>query len=259
MTSAPLHRPRILAVAAVLIAAVGVVLGVGVAPVSAADNATVYLVQGLPDRTVDLAIDGKVVARDVAGATLSSPIAVQAGERTLTFTSEGATVLERTMKVAAGDSTDIVLHLPVDPQAAPVVTLFDNSTAAVPSGKAALTVAHTASVPPADIRVDGKVLFANIANGEALNLVVPGGTYKVDIVPTGKTSPVVLGPIDLDVTSGSLNRVFAVGDPNSDDMRVVVQQLRAETAGSAVPGRVDSGTGGQASGQSALAILPRLR
>ena len=36
----------------------------------------------------------------------------------------------------------------------------------MPKDKAKLTVAHTAAVPPADIRVDGKVLFENVANGE---------------------------------------------------------------------------------------------
>ena len=62
-------------------------------------------------------------------------------------------------------------------------------------GKATLVVAHTAAVPPADIRVDNKVLFANIANGESLKLTVPVATYKVAIVPTGETKPVLLGPL----------------------------------------------------------------
>ena len=52
-------------------------------------------------------------------------------------------------------------------------------------------------MPPADIRVNGKVLFKDVANGESLNLVVPVATYGVDIVPTGKTSPVYLGPLKL--------------------------------------------------------------
>ena len=76
------------------------------------------------------------------------------------------------------------------------------------------------AVPPADVRVNGKVFFANIANGESLNLVVPADTYAVDIVPAGASSPVVLGPLDLTVKGGSLNRVFAVGDPTSSSMRV---------------------------------------
>ena len=66
-------------------------------------------------------------------------------------------------------------------------------------GKARLVVAHTAVVPPADVRVDGTVLFSNIANGEALTLVVPGGTYNVDIVPAATSGPVVFGPVPVAV------------------------------------------------------------
>lgn len=209
---------------------------------------TLYLVQGLPDTLVTLAIDGEEVAADVEGATLAGPFEVSAGAHTLAFSDDDGTLLSRRVRVGAGDSTDVVLHLPVDPTADPVVTTFDNAAEPVPADKAALMVTHTAAVPPADIRVDGAVLFSNVANGESLSLVVPAGTYAVDIVPTGQDAPVVLGPLDLTVTGGSLTRVFAVGDPESDDMRVVVQVLDLADTGSARPSTVATGTGGQAAG-----------
>ncbi len=240
--------------AAVLAVGAGTV-ALGASPVTAADTGVFYVVQGLPDKTVDIAVDGSTIASSVPGATLKGPFTLSAGTHKVTFTSGGSTLLERTMPVKAGDNTDVVLHLPVDPTGAPVVTLYDNKVTPVPAGKASVTVAHTAAVAPADIRVDGKVLFANIANGEALNLVVPAGTYSVDIVPAGQTSPVVLGPLDLKVASASLNRVFAVGDPASDDMRVVVQVLAAAGSASGVPGRVDTGTGGQAVGATVSPLL----
>ncbi len=209
---------------------------------------TLYLVQGLPDTVVTMSIDGDEVASGVEGASLAGPFEVAAGAHTLAFTSNGDELLSRGLRVGEGDSTDVVLHLPVDPAGDPVVTTFDNTSEPVPADKAALVVTHTAAVPPADIRVDGEVLFSNVANGESLSLVVPAGTYAVDIVPTGQDDPVVLGPLDLTVTGGSLNRVFAVGDPESDDMRVVVQVLDLADAGSARPSMVDTGTGGQAVG-----------
>lgn len=245
---APTYRRRLAAVAAAVAAFALIGLGGQPAASGAGGTGSLYLVQGLPDRSIDLAIDGDQVVSAVEGATLAGPFSVDEGSHTLTFTEDGTTVLERRMSVAAGDSTDIVLHLPVDPSADPVVTLFDNAADAVPANKASLTVAHTAAVQPADIRVDGEVLFANVANGESLNLVVPVGTYSVDIVPTGKTKPVVLGPLDLTVQGGSLNRVFAVGDPGSDDMRVVVHVLDLADSGSGVPSMVDTGSGGQAVG-----------
>ena len=211
--------------------------------------------QGLPDRTVDVAVDGDAVAKDVKGATLTAAVRLDTGSHTLTFSSSGTQLLQRSITVKSGSSTDVVLHLPVDPKGDPVVTLFDNTSTPVPAEKASVTVAHTAAVPPADIRVGGKVFFANIANGESLNLVVPVDTYSVDIVPAGANSPVVLGPLDLTVKGGSLNRVFAVGDPTSSSMRVVVHVLPLTPTGSPAPDLVDTGTGGQAAGNGADALL----
>ena len=116
----------------------------------------------------------------------------------------------------------------------------------MPSDKANLTVAHTATVPPADVTVNGKVLFSDIANGQALSLVVPVGTYSTAIVPHDEDSPVYLGPLKLTVKGGALNRVYAVGDPEKKTMNVVVHVIDVPKSGSKKPKKVDTGTGGQA-------------
>jgi hypothetical protein len=209
------------------------------------DTATLYLVQGLPGAAIDVAVDGKTVAQDAQTTSVVGPIAVSTGTRTLTFTDgDGKVVAENTVDARAGSSSDLVLHLTTAAGDPPVVTEFANDLTGVPSDKASLTVAHTAAVPPADIRVDGQVLFANVANGESLNLVVPAGTYSVDIVPAGESSPVVFGPVDLTVQGGSLNRVYAVGDPAATTMNVAVHVLKLPESGSVPPTMVDTGTGG---------------
>ena len=75
------------------------------------------------------------------------------------------------------------------------MTVYKYDAGKVPKGKARLVVSHVAAVPPADIVVNGQVLFANIANGESLELVVPVATYKVSIVPSEKKEPVFFGPV----------------------------------------------------------------
>ena len=248
-------RRRACLTGAVALVAGAAAVTLGTSAGAAADGGVIYVVQGLPDRTVDVAVDGETVARGVKGATLTDALRIDAGSHTITFTSDGKRLLERSLTVKSGGSTDVVLHLPVDPAGDPVVTLFDNTSTPVTADKASVTVAHTAAVPPADIRVNGKVFFANVANGESLNLVVPADTYAVDIVPAGATSPVVLGPLDLEVKGGSLNRVFAVSDPTSSSMRAVVQVLPLTATGSPAPDLVDTGTGGQAAGDPAEALL----
>jgi hypothetical protein len=211
----------------------------------AAETATLYVVQGVPDATIDVAVDGAPVSQDVQTAAVVGPFTVSAGSRVITFTDDaGAVVAENTIDAPAGSSADLVLHLTTAAGDPPVVTQFPHDLTGVPSDKASLTVAHTAAVPPADIRVDGQVLFANVANGESLNLVVPVGSYSVDIVPTGQSSPVVFGPVDLAVQGGSLNRVYAVGDPAAGTMNVAVHVIELPESGSPQPTMVDTGDGG---------------
>lgn len=226
-------------------------------PSYAADKAQVYVVQGLPGRTVDVAFDGHVVARGIKTAAVVGPFSIRSGSRKVTFSDGGKVLLERMFSVKPKSSWDVVVHLPAEAKTKPAVTVFRNDTTAVPAGKAALVVAHTAQVPPADIRVDGKVLFKNVANGQSLDLVVPVQTYKVAIVPAGKSTPVLLGPVDLTVKSGALNRVYALGDPADHTMNVAVHVIDTGSSGSKRPDRVDTGTGGQAVGLKSLASFWR--
>jgi len=224
------------------------VLAAGSTAASADSTASVFVVQGLPDQSVSIAVDGRVVAEEVDGATLAGPFELEAGEHVLDVRSASGSLVTSTVRVGPGQSTDVVVHLPATSGGDPVVTTFDNDISAVPQGKSRLVVTHTAAVPPADIVVDGEVLFANVANGESLDAVVPAGTYSVSVVPTGQEGPAVLGPLDLAVAGRSLNRVYAVGDPASDDMRVVVHAVAVAGAGSDAPTRVETGSGGQAVG-----------
>jgi hypothetical protein len=220
--------------------------GLFAAPSQAADAAEIYLVQGVPAKSVEVTVDGKEVASGVRATAVSGPFKVKAGEHTVAVRSDGKPVASATVTVGAGSSWDVVAHLPAATGGNPVITAYENDLKALPKDKASLTVAHTASVPPADVRVNGDVLFADIANGEALNLVVPVATYGVDIVPKGKASPVYLGPLKLTTEGGALNRVYAVGDPRKKTMNVAVHVIKVPTEGSDKPKKVDTGTGGQA-------------
>jgi len=213
--------------------------------------ASVFLVQGLPDQTLEAQIDGHTVATNLNTTEIAGPFRVTAGTHTVSFLDgSGTVVIRNSVHTAAGSSSDLVVHLQTAAWRKPLITQFVNTTAGVPSTKASVTVAHTAAVAPADIRVDGKVLFANIANGESLNLVVPAGSYQVDIVPTGKSSPTVFGPVTLEVKGGSLTKVYAVGDPAKKTMNVAVHVIDMPAAGSPKPIMIDTGSAG-------LTVLPQ--
>ena len=230
---------------AVLIAAAPALLTV---PAKAAAGANLYFVQGLPGRSLDISIDGRQVASGVAGGKLVGPFGVASGKRMITARQGGKVVIQREVSAGSGASLDVVIHQPVSPTGAPLITTYANKLTAVPKDKAGLRVAHDAAVGPADIRVNGKVLFQNVANGESLDVVVPAATYQVEIVPTGATSPVVLGPLALPVKAGYLTRVFAIGAPSQKTMTVALGTIKVPASGSDKPHVVNTGTGGQAAG-----------
>jgi hypothetical protein len=222
--------------------------GLTISPSYAANDTEIYFVQGLPGKQVDVAVDGESIAENVKTATVAGPFKVNAGSRMVTFSDNGSVLVENTFSIKEGVNVDVVVHLPASSSGDPVVTVFKHDPVEVPKGKACLVVAHTAAVPPADIRVNDQVLFANVANGESLQLLVPVATYKVSIVPTGGTEPVFFGPVSLTVKSGAVNRVYAVGDPETKTMNVVVHVIDAAATGSDKPSEVNTGTGGQAVG-----------
>lgn len=205
----------------------------------AEDPPQVYFIAGV-DLPVDVTLDGEsVVSLQPEG--IHGPVTVTAGEHTVAFRSSDWTA-ETTMTLEA-PSQDVVVHRPADASGQPTVTVFENDVSPVAADRARITIAHTAVVPPADVRVAGKVLFANIANGEFVTAEVPEDTYSVDIVPTGGSTP-VFGPVDLEVRAGALNRVFAIGQPTDGSMDAIVQVLPLRTTNVHPPADVDAGGAG---------------
>jgi len=228
---------------------VGVLGGAGTASpagAGASAGAEIFVVHAFAGSDADLSVDGAVVQRAAAPKTVVGPIELTAGTHTVSFGPTGADAVTASVDVAAGDSMDVVAHQGTDLDSGPVLTVFPNDLSAVAPDKARLVVAHTAVVPPADVRVDGAVLFSNVANGEALTVVVPGGTYDVDIVPASTSGPVVFGPVALTVVAEQLNRVYAFGSPGETGMDAIVRTSDLPVVGSGEPGSVETGNGGQA-------------
>lgn len=238
-------RRFLAAAAAAVVAAAGALAGV---PAASAAPATgeLFVVHALAGSTADISVDGEVVLAAAEPKAVVGPLSVAPGEHVVTVAVEGAQPITASVVLAAGESADVVAHQGADPTSDGILTVFPNDLSAVAPGKARLVVAHTATVPPADVRVDGTVLFSNVANGEALTLVVPGGSYEVDIVPASTDGPVVFGPVTLAVAAEQLNRVYAFGNPETQSMDAIVRTAALPVDGAATPDDVDTGSGGQA-------------
>lgn len=216
---------------------------------SAAPSGEVFLVQGIVGSTWDFSLDGDAVEEGVAAKEVVGPLELGPGRHAVSATSEDGTTVEGMVRVTAGQSQDVVLHLPVDATEDGVLTSFVNDTAPVPDGQTRLSIAHTAAVGPADIKVDGEVLFADVASGEELTVTVPADTYRVAVVPAATDDPPVFGPVDLPVPAGKYLRVFAIGVAEQGTMDAVIHAMPVPVRGSArAPEGVPGGSGGQQAG-----------
>ena len=235
---------RLAAVAAFLLAVVSAL--VGAPPAVAATPASVYLIQGVANATFALAVDGEEVAETAPAKQIVGPLKLMPGSHTVTAVGEDGVEITADLAVKAGASVNVVLHRPVDPTADPLFTSFVNDLSPVRSGTGRLTVAHTAVAPPADIRVNGEVLLADVASAEQITTTVPSGVYPVEIVPASTDGPSVLGPVDLSVKGGRLTRVFAIGVASERNMDAVVQVLPLPVRDATAPTDVPAGYGGAA-------------
>jgi hypothetical protein len=143
----------------------------------------------------------------------------------------------------------VVAHRASDQKMTPVITVFRNDVSAVGPAKTRLVVSHVAVAPAADIRVDGKPFFRNVANGESLSLVVPAKTYSVDVVPTATGGDTILGPVRVTLKPGFLTRIFAIGSVADKSTDAIVQNLPVPIVGAGKPTSVHTGDGGQAADQ----------
>jgi hypothetical protein len=236
--------------AALTLASLGTAVGASggsgpLAPPSAATVGNVAIVQAVPGETVDVTIDGKAVESGVDAAEVLGPYELSAGTHQVDFSGDGieqATIVE----VAAGSNQDVVLHLPASVGGDALVTTYPAPVKPIGPGKARVLVAHTANVAPADIQVDGQVVFTNVANGEFATADLPAGEHVVALFPTGETSDPILGPLTVDLAARSLTMVYAVGNPETDSMDLVAHTAELAADGTLVPRMINTGSAGLA-------------
>ena len=209
-------------------------------------QARVTVIQAVPGAEVDVLIDGRPVARGATIGDVLGPFELAAGEHEVGFNGTDGLAVTSSLDVAGGASSDVVLHLPAEVDGDPVIHSYDAPTSPIGPDKARVVLAHTATVAPADVEVDGEVVFTNIANGEFAEADVPAGTHQVALLPTGTTDSPILGPLDVALEARTLSMIYAYGNPRGGSMNVIAHTESLEPDGSVAPTRIDTGTAGLA-------------
>jgi Domain of unknown function (DUF4397) len=240
----------VLAVTTALAGTGGAALAAAPQAGSAEGDGRVFIVQALPGDVVSVTVDGEEPSTGVATSDILGPLELSPGPHDVSVQSEGDEdwMLETTVQVAAGRTLDVVLHRPAAPNGDPVVTVYQLPLEPVAPDKGRVLLAHTATVPPADVLVDGALAFANIANGEFVDAEVPTGEHSAEIVPTGRSGPALLGPLPLEITPKTLTSVYAIGRPEDRSMDVIVHQLPVPQRGSDSPDDIETGSAGLVAG-----------
>ncbi|MEO5708973.1 MAG: DUF4397 domain-containing protein [Nocardioidaceae bacterium] len=212
---------------------------------AAGARGSVQIVQALPGQTVDVSLDGKPLESRVREGAIVGPVKLAAGRHVVMFSeNSGGQPVRTTVTVRAGSNTDVVLHRPAAVSGAPVVHSYSTPRKAVGPGKARVLVAHTATVAPADVRVDGRTVFTNIANGEYAQADIPAGKHRVALLPTGQTSEPILGPLEVELAARTVTMVYAVGSPRNGSMKVIAHVVHIAADGTVVPDRITTGSAG---------------
>ncbi|MEP7091178.1 MAG: DUF4397 domain-containing protein [Nocardioidaceae bacterium] len=208
----------------------------------------VQVVQADPGVRVDVSVDGRARDRHVGVGAVLGPYALTPGRHAVAFVDGSGRRMTTTVTVRPGSSSDVVLHRPAAVSGGPVINVYRTPRAPIGPGKARVLVAHTATVAPADVRVDGVTVFTDIANGEYAQADVPAGTHRVALLPTGRARPALLGPLTVRLAPRTVTMVYAVGRPSSGSMRVITHVARIVGDDTVVPDTIDTGSAGLAAG-----------
>ncbi|HYN29338.1 MAG TPA: DUF4397 domain-containing protein [Dermatophilaceae bacterium] len=218
---------------------------------SAADDAQVSILHGVPGATVDVYANGDEILKDFKPGTLTDPLTLPAGDYDLKVTAagagaNGAAIMEANdVAVPAGANATVVAHLTADGK--PQLTPFVNDTSKVKAGEGRLTVRHVAAAPAVDVRANGEVAFSDLTNPNEAKADLATGTISADVVLAG-TDTVAIGPADVNVKEGANTIVYAWGSAADKNLALAVQVVDGLHSN---PGGVPAGDGGQAADQAA--------
>ncbi|UJP40349.1 DUF4397 domain-containing protein [Cellulomonas palmilytica] len=228
-------------------------------PASAADEASLSVLHGVPGLTVDVYVNGELTLDDFEPGALAGPLDLPAGTYTVAITAADAAddsdpaIGPVDLELAASTSYTAVAHL--DAAGEPTASLFTNDTSATKAGEGRLTVRHVAAAPGVDVLAGGDAVISNLENPDEKVLDLPAGTVSASVVAAGTTEPALLGPADVDVAEGTNTIVYAWGSASSDPATLalatqVIDGLHSD------PGAVQAGQLGLAADEPGAALWP---
>lgn len=229
---------------------------VGALPASAATegNASLSVLHGVPDLTVDVYVNGELTLDDFAPGDLAGPLDLAPGTYTVAITAADAAddsapaIGPVDLPLEANMSYTAAAHLDADGN--PTATLFTNDTSSTAAGEGRLTVRHIAAAPAVDVLAGGSPVISGLENPDEQVLDLPAATVSAAVAAAGTTDPVI-GPADVNVAEGVNTIVYAWGSLEADNLDLAVQTIEGLHS---APGGVPSGELGLADTSSSATL-----
>jgi hypothetical protein len=101
-----------------------------------------------------------------------------------------------------------------------------------------------------DVLAGGKPVITSLSNPNEKMLMVPAGSLSASVAAAGTTKPVI-GPVPLDLASGSTTIVYAVGSLSDKNLTAVAQTY---SGSGMAPSSVNAGSGGLAADSGGVGL-----
>lgn len=230
------------ATGAILLAALAVPMSA-----SAATNAQLSVLHGIPGVTVDVWVNGALTLDDFTPSTLAGPLSLAPATYSVAITASNATsatdqvvIGPIDLPLADGGNYTAVAHL--TPAGEPTASFFTNDTSRTAPGQGRLTVRHVAAAPAVDILAGGAPVISALQNPNESILNLPASTISASVAAAGTTDPLI-GPADVAVTEGVNTIVYAYGSLEDDTLALAVQTI---TGLHTPPAGIPAGQSGEA-------------
>ena len=215
---------------------VAVVCGFWSFTAAAQDNATVYVIHGIPGTDigapralpVDVSVSGSCALKNFKFGDIAGPITLPAGKITVQISLAdrsnpcGGTIAigPATYTLLPGENASIIAYLTADSK--PTARKYTNDATKVPGSRSRITVHHTAAAPLVDVSIQPKIQVNQFKNGERFTFEAKKGTAQVSIAPAGSATP-AFGPISFDIEASKRYLVYAVGSVTNNTFTLLVK------------------------------------
>ncbi len=200
------------------------------ASASAATNAQLSVLHGVPGVTVDVWVNGALTLNDFTPGTLAGPLSLPPATYSVAITASNATsatdqvvIGPVDLPLADGGNYTAVAHL--DAAGAPTATLFTNDISKTAPGQGRLTVRHVAAAPAVDVLAGTTPVITNLTNPNERVLNLGVTTVSASVVAAGTTTPALLGPADVPIQDGVNTIVYAYGSLANNSLALAVQTI----------------------------------